>query len=137
MGKNDFLLLAGGVGLFYLFSKMKGGGDEGYSSGGSYAVPLNPPSNITTTAEPSPTYVNQGVPRVVSVSRSSSRGTHAINKATAVSGKISIPRAEDAPSIVRINSQAIVAKQLGLPKTLYSVAQPAKASIIRSWLSRW
>jgi len=139
MAQNDLILL-GGLGIAaYLLLKNRGTDTDGGGFSGLYTPSpsngLDDTPGVPFMAMPTPTVVNQGVPRVVSVPRSSSRGSYAINRANS-GGVVSIPNADQAPSIVRINSQAAVAEQLGLPRTLYSIAQPGQASIIQSLLRR-
>jgi hypothetical protein len=124
------------LGLMIISKRVEGGGVSGFVdnfSGGGTGALINTHSPADYYSRSSPSLprmrdvIPRDVPREIFIPKSMSRGEYAINKANPI-GIVSIPKAGQAPSRIRIEAQSQVSRALGLPKTLYSTALPAMAA---------
>lgn len=132
------LLVLGGIGYYLFVGKHEtGSGDPG---GLSISLPARIPSDLRDSIPGSPIRISSAG----SNSRYSTPATswnlwakRQIEDKAAAGAIVDIPTAgSKIPSRMRIEAQSLVAKRLNLPDSIYSVAQPARQSLIQSLLRR-
>jgi len=127
MGISGNILILGAIGIgIYLLKKNDN--SVGYSGGLFQATTSTPPSGDTITAP------SESLQEIIEITRYTDLPSGDSVSGRGSSRRVVTPGRAETPTQTssRIQSQALIARKLDLPRNLYSIALPAQAAFGRS-----